>query len=164
MRRLSRRLARAAPIIAAVAAVLAAGLSGEANVSDADARGVIRPEVRRALAQETAVPILVTLRQPKALRASRLDVGVLRSQVAATQAPVLAAVSPSDFSLTYRYQAVPALAGRATEQGLAALASRPEVVEIALDGEGSAALAESVPLIHADEVHTEGLTGAGLIV
>lgn len=125
---------------------------------------VVQPEVRQALAQQSAVRVLVTLREPAALREPRLDVAALRAQVASTQAGVLAALPPVDFELIYRYEAVPALAGRVSADGLAALARHPDVAEVTLDSQGTGALAQSVLLIHADEVHSAGVTGAGVIV
>ncbi|MDZ4278190.1 MAG: S8 family serine peptidase, partial [Dehalococcoidia bacterium] len=98
------------------------------------------------------------------LGAPQLDVAALRSQSEALKAAVLAAVPAQDFELTYRYQALPLLAGRAGEAGVEALAQHPDVVEVAIDGQGSAALGESVPLIFANEAHDGGLTGEGVIV
>lgn len=129
-----------------------------------DNSAAIQPQVYQALEQEPAVRVLITLRAPPALRAAKLDVIALRSQVATTQAAVLASVPAADFTLTYRYQAVPALAGEASVTGLGALAKHPAVIDVTLDGRGSAALAQGVPLIHADEVHSNGLTGAGVVV
>lgn len=66
--------------------------------------------------------------------------------------------------MTYRYQAVPAIAGRVSNDGLKQLAGRPDVVDIAIDGWGTAATQQSAPLIHATEVHDAGLTGEGVVV
>jgi subtilisin family serine protease len=93
-----------------------------------------------------------------------LDVARARPQVAAAQAEVMGGIEPLDFQVTYLYQTLPALAGRVTEKGLAALAADPNVEQITIDGEGKAALSQSVPLIHADEAQTAGYTGAGTTV
>lgn len=145
-------------------ALLAAARSQQgANVARADAARVA-PEVHQTLATEPRVDIIVTLREPPALRAPQVDRAALHSQVASAQAGVLAALDKDEFSLTYRYQAVPALAGSATAEGVAALAARPEVAQITLDGEGRASQRTSVPLIHANEAHDAGITGAGVTV
>lgn len=158
---------RIAPITLAAAALLAVaagGYSDQADISNAQANTKIQLALRRALEQEKLVPIIVSLREPAALRAPKLQVASLRRQVAAAQLPVLASVSSSEFRLTYKYDAVPALAGKATASGIDKLAGRPEVTQIDLDGRGSAALAQSVPLIHADEAQDGGLTGQGIVV
>ena len=154
------------PILAVFA--LAAVLLGGAPASDATAvlaadRAAVQPAVRRALARQPTVRVLVTLREPLALRSAQLDVDALRAQVAATQAVVLADLPPLDFDLARRYQAVPALAGQVNADGLAALATHPEVVDVALDREMRATLGESVAQINADDAHALGLTGDGVV-
>ncbi len=151
----------------ALLAVLGGSALSDAHASSASrlARGAaVQPEVPEALAQQSAMPVLVTLREPTALGAAPLDIAALRSQVASIQGEVLAALPPGEFDLTYRYQAVPALAVRVSAVGLAKLAARPEVLEITLDAQGSAATTQSVPLIRADEAHSGGVTGAGVVV
>lgn len=154
-------------LLVALLVAVAAGALSDAGASSAAriATGAtVHPGVRHALAQSPRVRVLVTLRQPPALRAPRLDVDAVRSQVASAQAAVLQDLPTAEFDLLYRYQALPALAGQVSEAGLEALAQDPNVEEIALDGEGSAATTQSLPLIHAAEAHTSGLTGAGIIV
>ncbi len=148
--------------------VLAAVLLGGAPVSDGTvvlaAHGaVVQPAVRQALARQPTVRVLITLREPLALRSAQLDVDALRAQVATTQAAVLADLPPPDFDLARRYQAVPALAGQVNADGLAALATHPEVVDVALDRKMRATLGESVAQINADDAHNLGLTGDGVV-
>ena len=130
--------------------------------STASAR--IGPGVQQAFESEPDVGVIVTLRQPAALRGRQVDVHSLRSQVASAQDQLLAGVPAPEFRTTRRYAAVPALAGRVSAEGLKALEEQPEVVAVQLDGEGTIALNQSVPLIHADEVQATGLTGAGIVV
>ncbi len=151
--------------------LLLAVIAGNAlSATSASSRGgdedgaLVQPEVRRALEDQPVARVLVTLREPPALSSNRPNVAALRSQVASTQAGVLAALSPADFELVYRYQAVPALAGEVSSEGLTTLAEHPNVTEIVLDARGSAATGESVPLIHADDVHAQGVTGEGVVV
>ena len=124
----------------------------------------VSPEVRQTLDEHNTARVLVALREPRALRSLPLDVSRLQVEVAAAQASVLAAIGPGDFALTYRYLAVPGLAGEVTSKGLAALEQHRDVAAITLDGLGSAAMTTSVPLIHADEVHIAGVTGQGIVV
>jgi subtilisin family serine protease/glucose/arabinose dehydrogenase len=124
----------------------------------------VAPEVRDALAADDVAPVLVTLRAPPALAGEPVDIPRLRTQVTALQATVLSAVPQPDFAVTYRYQAVPALAGRVSAKGLEALEAHPAVAEVTRDGIGRTATAQSLPLIHAPEVHATGLTGEGVVV
>jgi subtilisin family serine protease len=150
---------------------LGAILSGIA-LSDADASfgaritggALMRHEVHQALDQQPTARVLVTLQEPAELGKARRSIAALRSHVASVQAGVLAGLPPSDFELIYRYQAVPALAGRVSANGLDLLAGHRDVVDVALDAQGSAATGGSVPLVHADEAHAGGVTGAGVIV
>ncbi|OGO49684.1 MAG: hypothetical protein A2148_00490 [Chloroflexi bacterium RBG_16_68_14] len=158
-----------ASLALALLALLAAG-SALRDASTSAASGgpgaAVQPQVRQALAWQGAARVLVALREPPSppAGAARLDVAALRRQVAARQGKVLAALSPAEFELSYRYQAVPALAGRVSAEGLARLTAHPEVVEVTLDALGSAAMTQSVPLIHADEAHDGGVTGEGIVV
>jgi subtilisin family serine protease len=124
----------------------------------------VQPDVRVALAGESSIGVLVELRKPPAFTTSALDVARARSEVAAVQAQAVAGIAAPDLQVTYRYQAVAALAGRVTARGLAELAARPEVAQVTLDAVGTAALSQSVPMIHADDAHDAGITGAGVIV
>jgi subtilisin family serine protease len=163
----ARRCILAPSLVLALLTALTALTMGGTNTSSAarvaDA-AFVHPQVREALAQEPTVRVIVTLREPSGLNVVPLDVAAVRAQVASRQAHVLASVPPGEFEVIYRYQAIPALAGRVSVSAVDALARNPNVVEIVVDGEGTAALAQSVPLINADTVHTAGVTGANTIV
>jgi subtilisin family serine protease len=83
--------------------------------------------------------------------------------VADVQDDVLAGLTPDEFLLAHRYEVTPAIAGSVSTEGLTKLRNRPEVLAVSLDGEVHAELAESVPLINADDVHGLGFTGAGVV-
>ncbi|MCH8064226.1 MAG: S8 family serine peptidase [Chloroflexi bacterium] len=152
-------------IIAALAAVLIlAGTLGDGRAPAVSAGPSVQPQVYQAIARQPEIDVIVTLQAPPALASSPSDLRAIRFQVASRQAQVLAGLPAGGLALKYRYAAVPALAGRITAAGLAALSQRPDVIEIALDGEGVAATTQSAALIHADEVHASGLTGAGVVV
>ncbi len=82
---------------------------------------------------------------------------------------VLSSVSSYDFSLKYQYKMVPGFSGEANKNGLNKLASNSNVKRIYTDKIYKPLLAESVPLINADDVHNieyngQRLTGRGQVV
>ncbi|MCJ7510674.1 MAG: S8 family serine peptidase [Dehalococcoidia bacterium] len=123
----------------------------------------VRPEVTDALGQQPEVAVIISLNE-KRPAAAPLNVPALVQDAAAKQKRVLSTLTTSDFTLTRQYRAVPALAGRITARGAQKLAKHPDVVSIDIDGEVYASLAESVPLINADDVHLLGVTGEGVEV
>jgi subtilisin family serine protease len=156
---------RQEPAILALLAAALVGLSiGRAPEAASTSGPLVDAAVPQALKLEPSVRVLVSLREPPALRAPGLDVAAVRGQVAAAQAQLLASLDQEDFRLVYRYQAVPALAGRVNKDGLSALAGRPQLAAVTIDGVGHAATGQSVPLIGADDVQLEGVTGEGVIV
>jgi hypothetical protein len=84
--------------------------------------------------------VIITLAEPPSMRTPQIDLPTLRSEITSLQDQVLSTLDPSDFRLKLRYQAVPALAGIATEAGLAKLAANPNVVRIDLDVGGTGSL------------------------
>ncbi|MBI2913423.1 MAG: hypothetical protein HYY03_05835, partial [Chloroflexi bacterium] len=108
--------------------------------------------------------VLVFLREPPALAATPLDRSALRAQVSQAQERVLGGLAPADFQVRYRYQALPALAGTVSAQGLKRLAADPDVAAVWPDLRGQGALGQSVPLINANAVQSMGYSGAGSVV
>ena len=80
------------------------------------------------------------------------------------QASVLADLTAADFTLTSQYSFTPGLAGLLTKSGAGVLDCHQDVLRVEPDYEVSFFLTESVPLIGADQVQLEGLTGAGVNV
>jgi subtilisin family serine protease len=94
-----------------------------------------------------------------------VDLGALRSQVARSQAEVLARVPDRDFASGQVFRNVPAFTGIVrSERGLDLLASHPLVTRIDLELGGSGHLADSVPVIGGDLRHLRGNTGEGIVV
>ncbi|HEU4760297.1 MAG TPA: S8 family serine peptidase, partial [Dehalococcoidia bacterium] len=139
---------RSLPALSVALATLLALLGGGAS---ADAPGA-------------PADVLVVLRAPAALSAVPPDRQTLKVQVEELQQRVLNHLPPADFSLRYRYEAMPALAGAASPRALRILQTHPDVVAVWPDIVLSGALSQSVPLINADDVHALGLTGAGTVV
>lgn len=76
----------------------------------------------------------------------------------------LSLLSPEDFQPISDWKSVSAAAGILSAQGLERLRKDPDVVRIDLDEPGHGHLSESVPLIGADTVHAQGVTGRGVTV
>jgi len=112
---------------------------------------------------EPWVDVIVALREPATATRAPLDLTELRQDVAVTQDRVLSALTDADFELVGRFEAIPALFGRASAGGLQKLAQQPDVVSVHANEEVHATLAESVPLINADDVHVKGFTGEGVV-
>jgi subtilisin family serine protease len=150
------RPARATLLLAVVATAFA--VSGREPVAQTAEAGA---DLDAALRKEPRVHVIVKLREPE-VRASSLSRHI--EAVRGRQEAVLAGLEVEDFRPSYRWSAVSGLAGELTEDGLAKLLRDPDVERVDLDVSGTAGLAESVPLIRADEVHDMGVTGKGVVV
>jgi subtilisin family serine protease len=155
--------------LAAAVLALAFLLSGTAN-GWADARepssssSKVDAEVLHTLENEKWVEVFVALREPPAATVAPLNLPALRQQVAADQGDVLSGLTDADFQLLDRYDAIPSLFGRVSAAGVAKLAAHPRVARIYRPLELHFTLAQSVPLINADDAHTAGYTGEGVVV
>jgi subtilisin family serine protease len=129
-----------------------------------DVPGKVHPAVLHALDGQETVRVTVALRRPPALAARKLDIPALRAQVASVQQAVLGRLASDEVRVVRRYQAVPALTLEVDRAALARLAADASVVEVVPDVQGTGALNQSRPLINVDEVHTAGVTGAGVTV
>jgi len=116
-------------------------------------------DVYSTLRAQGTARVIVALREPSAASLAEMT-----AAVAAMQARVALGVDPAQFRLAQAYVAIPAMVGDVTAAGLAELLGSPEVARVDLDPEVHAALAQSVPLIHADAVHDMGFTGRGVVV
>jgi subtilisin family serine protease len=145
------------------------GLGGEvgpmAGVSHAQARdGKVQPEVFEALETEAWVEVFVALREPPAATVAPLNLPALWQEVAADQEDLRSGLSGADFQMLHRYDAIPSLFGRVSAAGIEKLAAHPHVVRVYVPLELHYTLTQSVPLINADDVHTMGYTGDGVVV
>lgn len=118
-------------------------------------------EVTERLSIVEWAPVVVALRPP--LVASSDDF-LWRYEVRASQDRVLEALDGADLDLLFRWSTIPGFAARVRRGAIAVLASHPDVLEVDLDVGGSAHLAQSLPLIGADLVHSSGYTGEGVMV
>jgi subtilisin family serine protease len=167
-------------LLAAIVAGSASGLSpASAGAPDPGATAAastrVSPAVNDALAQGGRVRVNIALAAPGAAPNSRAG---LAQRASAAQAGVLGRVAPADLAVIHQYRALPALTGTVSAAAVAKLAADPDVLSVTLDGTGAAAaavappdapaathaLSRSVPMIHADLVHGNGITGSGVTV
>ncbi len=172
-----KRTTLAAALAVLVAATLALPAASARAIGSAP-RAVVSPAVLAAAAAGQPVRVNVTLNQPRPAVPGPPSRADIVRDVAAVQATVLNTLAPADFTLIYRHQALPGLTGIVTPAGLAKLQADPDVAAVTedLQATGSAldppaptapatsSLAQSVPLIAADQVHAKGITGAGVTV
>jgi subtilisin family serine protease len=164
--------------------LLATGSSLAASARRAEGP-VVADEVNRRLASEGQVRVVILL-DPGAAGATAGGVApegsapagtapasnatraeMLAATVAAVrrvQDDLLAGLAPEDFQLGRRLQSVPILAGTLTRSGLERLRAAAGVLRIDPEIEAHADLAQSVPLIKADQVQALGFNGTGMTV
>ena len=101
--------------------------------------GKVGQEVIESIQAEGEANVVIALVKPPALLAAHIDLPALNSEIASLRGQVLSSLDTSEYRERYRYQSIPALAGRLTETGLAKLIANPNVVRIDLDigGTGS---------------------------
>ncbi|HEX4340490.1 MAG TPA: S8 family serine peptidase [Polyangiaceae bacterium] len=148
-------------IFAGALFALTVGCSGPEPSSGALETAIVQDALEASLvSDEDTASVIVNLR-PAAHGASFAE---RRSYHRRVQDRILAA-NGDDFTLSRRYEHVPALSGVVSRAALARLRTDPDVAYVQLDGTGSGALKEAVPAIGADKVHTMyGLTGRGVRV
>jgi hypothetical protein len=132
--------------------------------------GKIGSEVVDMVSFTGEAAVIIALKEPmsleggweKLLAADGLE--HLKAEIVAIQEEVLSALGPGDFTLMYRYRTVSGMAGTIRQTALMILEGHPGVMSVTIDREIQALLAESVPLINADDVHDLCYTGAGIAV
>lgn len=146
--------------------VLAAGFAPSVGAADTETpSGAAPADVGAAvvdeLAQQGAVDIFVMLDSHEA----GANVAALRRDADAVEDRVVAAL-PSGVEVGPRLETVPAFSARVSSTAeLQALAAVPEVARVdVMDSGGTGALANTVPIIGADVLHTAGFDGTGVTV
>lgn len=124
----------------------------------------ISKELAIAIDKNKMAPAIIVLRPPDELSNSPIDFRRLQEQIDQIQRNVLAELDKSDFKLIHKYDFVPGLAGKLTRRGLRILARHNDVLGIDFDHKGEGHLAESLPLIGANEWHNQGVNGEGTLV
>jgi subtilisin family serine protease len=133
--------------------------------------GIVEASVVDALDDREAVPVLIVFSAPD----PTLEAGSqarhgglprprdLRDLAARGQA-IIQGLSPGNFQLRRRYAAIPALAGFVSSRGLLELLDDAGVGRVGIDRIVTVQLAEAVPLVKLDWLHTKGQTGQGIQV
>lgn len=112
----------------------------------------VQERVERAMERDGRAPVFILLRE---------DTLTLPDE---SKTAVPAALG-GEFALWHRYQNIPVIAGELTRAGLERLRRHPAVSAVQLDGTGSGGLAEAVPAVGVDKVHSvRGLSGKGITV
>lgn len=150
--------------LAVIVAGAAVGVPGGIQGAPVRQGPNVGQDVIDALQTSDEVEVDIALAPPQALTARPVDLPSVRAAVAAAVDDVLAGLSASDFRLGRRFAAVPVITGAITRDGLDRLLRNPRVLRIDLPAGGTGGLAQSVPLIDADEMHSSGFTGAGVVV
>ncbi len=116
----------------------------------------ISPDLQAEIAQKGKALVIIGLKDSSpailALKFKKPLISQLQNQF-------LALVNLPDFELKYQYKTIPFVAGYINQTGLEKALAYPVVSSIALDQPVKAFLAESIPLVKADSVHSLGYTG-----
>lgn len=164
-------------VVAIAAGSLSIAIAKPSRGAGAAPYGRVSEEVTAAIGGGAGtVRVNVTLRaQPPSRNFSRSD---LARSVGVSQDAVLGRLAPGDLDVVHRYSSIPGLAVLASPAGIAKLGADPDVVAVTLDGTGSGGavveasdakvsvqpLSHSVPLIRANLVQQNGITGSGVTV
>jgi subtilisin family serine protease len=117
--------------------------------------------VHQKLAQVNRVRVMIFLSAPTPQPGNHQQ---QMRDVSNVQSAVLNALNPNHLVLKRRFQAIPALAGEITAEGLRRLLTLPGVLRIDEDAGGQAQLSQAVPLTNVDDVQSLGFTGQGITV
>ncbi|GEM_PF-865212 len=129
------------------------------------ANGKIDKEIIQALERGEEVEVVVMLDDTPAMQAQISEPAVIKNEITDIQEDVLANLYPSDYVVRRQYKTIPALAGKITSlAGLQRLVSQTNVVRVDMDIGGTGSLSTSVPLIRANTLHQQGVTGEGVVV
>lgn len=121
----------------------------------------VGPGVAEAIRDGGRARVVVAFRRAPAAEVGGLSLASLEAAASLKRAS-LGRLAPGDFQASYEWPALAATAGLLSAEGLARLASDPDVLRIDLDVGGSGNLSVSVPFIRADLAHAQGLTGRGV--
>jgi subtilisin family serine protease len=143
-------------VAGSLSVVLATGAWAQSSVSR------ISPQVTAQLDAAGTADVFVLLRQPSRARPDNL--GARRRAIHSLCAQVLAPLRVEDIQVHREFTLVSAFTASVSHAAVAQLLADPAVVRVDPVRYGSAALAESVPQIRADAVHSRGDLGQGVTV
>jgi len=111
----------------------------------------VQPRVERAMQAQGHAPVFILFREDTLAIEERRD--------------AVTAALGGELELAHRYQNIPAIAGELSAAGLELIRTNTAIAAVQLDGTGSGGLAEAVPAVGVDKVHSvRGLTGKGITV
>ena len=137
--------------------LIGCGVTVGATAASAQEAGV---QVFRALRAEPSVRVVVALREPEGGH----QLSARSRQIRETRERVFFDIARSEFDMKYQWNHVSAVAGDVSAAGLAKLLADPNVLRVDVDVPGRIATSESATLIRATELHSSGITGAGILV
>ncbi len=126
--------------------------------------GAIPADIAAKAQAEGTVRIIVQLdvpTRPEGTLASPLAVSTQRQAITAGQAAVLADLTGTNHRVARQFATIPFLALEVGPDALAALEQSSTVVGVTEDGLAAPSLAESVPLVEADQAWAAGFDGTG---
>lgn len=97
-------------------------------------------DVIEAIQSDGGANVVIALVKPQSIQTPQIDLDTLHEEVNNLQDQVLSTLDTSEYRERYRYQSIPALAGRITAAGLAKLVADPNVLRIDLDLRGAGIL------------------------
>lgn len=149
---------RRLPLVLLLLVALLVPNSGDAPMA---APGVVGSSVLSSMASEPSVRVIVLF---DADDLSLTDLGSRSKAISSRRDGVLDQISADEFRVTDTFANISAVGGYVTFEGLKKLVRDYRVQRIDLDLPGQMALAESTDLVHARDVHAQGITGQGVAV
>ena len=133
------------------------GVAVGTNPASAQEAGI---QVFRALRAQPSVRVVVALREPE----GGAQLSARSRRIRETRNRVFFDIEPAEFDMKYEWNHVSAVAGDVNAAGLAKLLRDPNVLRVDVDVPGHIATSESATQIRATELHSSGITGAGILV
>ncbi len=140
-----------------------------AGASAQPAAPLVPQTIRDRAARGDSVPAIVELRLPSAFHpeGSLPDAASVRAQrreIELRASRILKNLPAGTYRLRHRYASVPLVALEVTERALARLATATDVARVMDDEVLRPVLAESVPIVQADQVWASGYDGTGTTI
>jgi subtilisin family serine protease len=121
---------------------------------------VVGPGVWEALETQETVRVMIVFGMPT----ESLSASSAQATIKAQCDDILQIFRPGEFELLRRFEAINAMSGKITADGLRKLLDHPAVMRVDLDEGGTGSLAQAVPLANIDAIQSLGLSGSGVTV
>ena len=144
-----------------------ASSSGFSPASSKELKNVVS-ELRKKAQREDSVRVIVTIVErnfrPVGELANLSAIQTQESNIKAAQSRVLSRLDEGNHTGFYMFQTVPMIAAEVNSKGLEQLLAGNDIAAIQEDRLVKATLADSTPLINADDAHAAGFEGTGQVV